>query len=504
LRPVAVDKRCCKTRWTEKTPPSKLAPNLTKAGGDMDAELESQILQLYETEGLSQRQIADQLGICRKRLRKIIKGQDGQRKKAAGIMTPYERLIREMYANCPTLKAIQVYERLKSYGFAGSYETVRDATFTLRAKKPVMYHELELLPGEEAQVDWMELKLPTGTVYGFVYILAWSRYLFVRFYPRMTLEFFLDGHIAAFRETLGVAHKNRYDNLKIVVIQRKPELKLNTQFLDFSRHYGFEIRLCTPYRANEKGRVERAIRDVRLFTSVHTFRDLRELNRMVETWRRERNGRIHRTTGKPPNEAILEEKLRPLPQFHYLPYRAIAAHVSKTGFVEFDGNRYSAPSRFCGAHCTITAYPDTIEIIINGLKTATHKRSFGKKEKMELPGHREGLLRVTPHHKLKRIYQLMKNMDEDICLFLKRTEEEGDDPLASAHRLFRMLRRSSKAMLLSAVREALKQESIRLTFVQNLLITPENSVIHPVQPQNRELMEISYEERGLAKYDEFI
>jgi transposase len=86
---------------------------------------------------------------------------------------------------------------------------VERATRKLRAKKPVMFHERVLLPAEEAQVDWMVLTLPWGTVYGFVYILAWSRYLVVRFYPKMTFEFFLDGHLEAFRECVGVAHAHR-------------------------------------------------------------------------------------------------------------------------------------------------------------------------------------------------------------------------------------------------------------------------------------------------------
>ena len=99
----------------------------------------------------------------------------------------------------------------------------------------------------------MQRTLPFGVVYGFVYILAFSRYLYVRFYPRNSIEFFLDGHIEAFRETGGVAGRNRYDNLKSVVISRKPDITYNAQFLDFARHYGFSIYACNP----GKGKRER-------------------------------------------------------------------------------------------------------------------------------------------------------------------------------------------------------------------------------------------------------
>jgi transposase len=84
--------------------------------------------------------------------------------------------------------------------------------------------------------------------------LAYSRYVVVRFYPRQTLEFFLDGYLRAFQKIQGVVHRHRYDNLKIVVNRRQPELQLNAQFLYYARHYGFSIHLCSPQRANEKGR----------------------------------------------------------------------------------------------------------------------------------------------------------------------------------------------------------------------------------------------------------
>lgn len=92
--------------------------------------------------------------------------------------------------NIRGLRATQVYERLKAYGYQGGYGMVSVHTGKLRKKRHEAYHELEFLPGEEAQIDWMEATLPFGKVYGFVFILAYSRYLFVQFYPRSALEFF--------------------------------------------------------------------------------------------------------------------------------------------------------------------------------------------------------------------------------------------------------------------------------------------------------------------------
>jgi transposase len=51
-------------------------------------------------------------------------------------------------------------------------------------------------------------------------------------------------------------------------LSRTTELTFNPQFLDFVRHHGFSVHPCTPGRANEKGRVERVIRDIKDFLRV--------------------------------------------------------------------------------------------------------------------------------------------------------------------------------------------------------------------------------------------
>ena len=63
----------------------------------------------------------------------------------------------------------------------------------------------------------------------------------------------------------GLARRHRYDNIKTVVIERSPQLKFIAQFWDFTRHFGLSIHLCNPYRTNEKGRIERALRDLQDF-----------------------------------------------------------------------------------------------------------------------------------------------------------------------------------------------------------------------------------------------
>ncbi len=216
----------------------------------MDQIFCNQVRHLYEVERLSMRQIAKKLRASKKTISRVIRNEKITRPLVEPILKPYERLIDQWYQEYPFLKASQVYKRLKAYEYKGGYTMVTLYTREHRQKKRQSYHELTFLPGEAAQIDWIEVRLSWGTAYGFAMILAYSRYFYVRFYPHQSLEFFLEGHIDAYREMGGVAHHHWYDNIKTVVIERSPEMKFNAQFLDFARHFGFSIHLCNPYRAN--------------------------------------------------------------------------------------------------------------------------------------------------------------------------------------------------------------------------------------------------------------
>jgi transposase len=351
----------------------------------MDPSRISQVKHLFEVEKLSRRQIGALLHMCPKTVSRILAGRERKRRSyPPSPLVPFVRLIEEWHRQYPSLKAAQIQDRLEAYGYTGSYRSLCRFTERFRKKRSQAYHELDFLPGQTAQVDWMEATLPFGKVYGFVFILAYSRYLFLRFYPRSSIEFFLDGHINAYQEIKGVARSNWYDNLKSVVIRRKPELTFNAQFLDMARHFGFSIHACTPGRGNEKGRVERAIRDIRSFVETNDFTDLMNLNGKADIWRKGRNERLHRATGRAPLEALSEEPLLPLPALPYKPYRLVPALVSTTAFVSFETNRYSVPADYAGHLATILAYPDHLEVLVDERKVAHHRRSFARNQK--IPG----------------------------------------------------------------------------------------------------------------------
>ena len=240
----------------------------------MSEDIRQRILYLRDVMKLSFYQIEDMTGIRREKASKIYKGHcPGTRLCRPCKLEQYRSLIGTWFHEYPSLNAWQVYVMLKERGVKVSYELVAKYTKDFRTKKDKVYHSLTFLAGEEAQVDWCYINHPAlGKLYCFVFILSYSRYLFAHVFPRTTFEFFIEGHLMAFSAMKGTSRCLRFDNLRTVVLRRRPQIEFNPHFLAFCRHYGIEIRLCNPGAGNEKGRVERVIRTMRetFFNKIRT------------------------------------------------------------------------------------------------------------------------------------------------------------------------------------------------------------------------------------------
>ena len=111
---------------------------------------------------------------------------------------------------------------------------------------------------------------------------------------------------------------------------------------------------------------------------------------------------------------------------------------------------------------------------------------------------------MTPQFKSQRIYQLMDQMDPALHRFLQEAGQEGHNPLDIAYELFKLLKHLSKAVILSAVREANRIGTFKIRYVQSLLQVPQPQPPNPVFPQESKLLDIDYERRNLKDYDELL
>jgi hypothetical protein len=97
--------------------------------------------------------------------------------------------------------------------------------------------------------------------------LGYSRMTFVRFVTDETWPTVKACLEAAFGYFGGVPHEALFDNMKTVVLERnaygRGQHRLDPGLLALSRDLGFAVRLCRPYRAKTKGKVERFNRYLR-------------------------------------------------------------------------------------------------------------------------------------------------------------------------------------------------------------------------------------------------
>jgi hypothetical protein len=307
----------------------------------------------------------------------------------------------------------------------------------------------------------------------------------------------------AFSAFGGIPHGIRYDNLSSVVSERKPEVQYNPRFLEFSRYYHLEIRLCNPGAGNEKGRVERAIRTMRetFLNTLKNYSSLKAINRGLQEWLEHKNRTIHRSTEQRPVELLQKEKLRPLPE---KPWNNVLIHppvkTTKTALMIFDTNSYSVPDYLVGKSLSVHATPDTVKIYDGPKQVASHPRSFERNRQILNPLHRN-YSKLSPRAKIDRIYDGIKNLHPVLSEFLVKNEACGEDPQKTAYEIFKLLKSHSRGMLISVASECLSKRSPRLRTILSYLHRefPESETVHP---QKGELLNISYLPRGLEAYDE--
>lgn len=474
----------------------------------MQEETKELIRHWFKVEGLAKKAIARRLGVHPKTVRSVLKLQGFVPKKAPppSQLDSYKELIRGWYQEHSELTAQSVYQRLKPLDYKGSYGIVRDFTQPLRAKRKEAFLRVETFPGEEAQVDWATFELVGGQkIYLFAFVLSYSRYLFARFYPRMSFEFFLKGHIEAFEQIGGVTQKIRYDNLRSVVIKRMiGNVQLNPKFLAFASHYGFRCSPCNVRRGNEKGKVERSIRYVREnFWMGTDLGEIEPANRELINWLSQiANVRIQRTTRQRPLDRLKEEKLLSLPRIAYRPCQIKSVDVGKDVFLTVDTNRYSLPHTLVGKTVTVAVYPEVIEVLYKHQVVARHIRYFEKYQKYESLSHREEILMSKPGIQRKKIYDFLYSLHTEVKIWLEGIGFRERDILAVSQQLLKLVQKYGKVCVISAIRELNRKKDFDIAALKcRLERKKEKDIPLPVKPHQKNLLELDYEKTDLCTYE---
>lgn len=170
-----------------------------------------------------------------------------------------------------------LHQELRSQrGFTGCYEVVKVAIRPMRAQSTAVsltQWRFETAPGEQAQVDWGQVTVWLGDrrerVHVFVMTLGYSRRGHAEGFLDERMSSLLTAHENAFAHFGGCCQTLLYDRMRTVTTGSFEDdagwrrARLNERFQAFADHWGFAIRLCQPYRAQTKGKVESGVKYVK-------------------------------------------------------------------------------------------------------------------------------------------------------------------------------------------------------------------------------------------------
>ena len=226
-------------------------------------------IRVLSRQGKGIREIARMLAVSRNTLRRYPRSEGLPRYARAARpskLDPYRNYLAERAKSAAPdwIPATVLLREIRRLGYRGGYSTLKDYLATMRpvaTPEPVIRFEAD--PGRQMQADFATIRRGRDRLAVFIATLGWSRATYVEFVSDERLETLLGCHEHAFYFFGGVPREVLYDNMRTVVADRDQYglglHRYNRTFLDFAHHYGFLPRLCRPYRAQTKGKVERFI-----------------------------------------------------------------------------------------------------------------------------------------------------------------------------------------------------------------------------------------------------
>lgn len=482
---------------------------------------------LLHVKGLSERQVARELGISR---RTVAKYRDcttppaytRTRPRPAPILTPeYKAEIERLLEENKHLPRKQrwightIFLRLKELGYQRAEPTVRRYIGVVRRqqRRPEAYVPLEFEPGEVAEFDWGQVQVVVAgrpvTAHLFCYRLRWSHMPFVAAYPHQQQEIMFDGLRRAFETLGGTPERLTSDNLAQAVqkILDGKNRRERDAYLAFRTHYLIQSNFCNPGAGHEKGSVENLV--------GFAQRNIVGPRLEAESWEAlqailwERYLEYARRTFRGESETVLERwqreqaRLRPLPRVPFDCCKVLPVRASKVALVQYDTCRYSVPSRYAGQELTLRAYWDRVEVYCGLKRIAVHARCYERGRDvldldhyLDLLGAKPGALGAARPFRAAQLPAVYHQFRAE----LNRRHPHGDREFIEVLKLHREF--PSEAVQ-AALEQALAQRTVQVQAVRQILLATQASS-QPVAALPAAPADIRVQQPPLAQYDRLL
>lgn len=357
--------------------------------------------------GVYQEDIALQVGVHPKTVsRALARGAapKGERAKRGSKLEPYKATVDRLLGE-GVWNAVVILREIQAEGYTGGITVLRMYIIPKRSLRPSRSTvRFETEPGRQMQSDWGETLttiagVPTK-VYFIVNLLGFSRRMHFWCTTSLDAEHTFEGIVRSFEYFGGVTTEVLVDNQKVAVLSHRPKEgpRFQERFLDLAGHCGFTPKACRPYRAQTKGKDERAVGYVKqhFFVRYREFESWAHLNQQAEVWlAEEADPRVHGTTGEVVSERFEREApaLQALPALRYDTSYRETRTVTWDAYIDVRGNRYSVPAAHCGQVVTVRigVGDERLRIFADDKLVAEHRLCAAKGERIIVKEHHRDL-----------------------------------------------------------------------------------------------------------------
>jgi transposase len=346
-------------------------------------------------QGLSVQAISNMTGFDRKTVRRYLVQPEGTpvygpRAPEPSKLDPFKPYLEERL-RAGVWNGQVLLRELRDRRYTGGYTILKDWLEPQRSAAGVVaVRRFETPPGKQAQMDWGHLGwLGEGEgerkLWGFALTLGYSRVMMAEAALDQKLGTLLRMHEEAFRQFGGVPEEILYDRMRTVWqdTDERGEIVWNPVFWDFTRYWGFTPRLCRPYRAQTKGKIEASVKYIRRnFLCGLQGREpggLDDFNAELRRWVWEvANQRVHGTTHEPVMARWDADQfaLQPVDRRPPYPYADDKLYtVARDAYVAWQASRYSVPWSYAGKEVWVRDQGCDVEVRYGAERIAVHGRA---------------------------------------------------------------------------------------------------------------------------------
>ena len=450
----------------------------------MNQDSTQAILSLKD-KGIPIREISRILHVSRNTVRRVLRGKGQERSRRASRYEELAPLIQETLKRCKG-NAVRVREiLLDTYRHELPYSTltrmVRDLELRegARTKRSGIY---EFGPGQEMQHDTSPHPLILGgkkiKAQCASLVLAYSRKLFIQYYPAFTrfeAKVFLR---EAFLFMDGACSRCTIDNTSVIVAHGSgPNAEIAPEMECFGQIFGVRFIPHAVGDADRKATVERNFSYAENnFLAGRIFMDWHDLNAQARAWCIEvANRKVKRSLGMSPEAACVMEKphLTALPPHIPPVYQTLYRGVDVAGYVQLDTNRYSVPERLVGKQVEVHKGWDRVEVFFKNQKVADHERLLDKREtRSTAKGHHPPLNRQKAHSGPCKEEQSLLGYSEGLDYYVEELKKRSPGRgIRQMRRLLELKRTYPPEPFTKAIQEALYYGLYDLGRLEHLVLS---------------------------------